>query len=42
MPPLLVIVRNLCTQGKASEEILESIEGVHDLLSEALKQFHAK
>ena len=34
MPPLLLIVRNLCAQGKAPEEVAENIEEVNDLLDE--------
>ena len=37
MPPLLLIVRNLCAQGKAPEGVLENIEEVNDLLDELLQ-----
>lgn len=36
MPPLLLIVRNLCTQGKAPEEVLENVQDVDDILEETL------
>ena len=36
MPPLLLIVRNLCARGKAPEEVMENIEDVNDLLDELL------
>ncbi len=36
MPPLLLIIRNLCLQGGAPEEVMENIEQVDDILSEAL------
>ena len=36
MPPLLLIVRNLCTRGKAPEGVMENIEEVQDLLDELL------
>ena len=36
MPPLLLIIRNLCLQGGAPGEIIENIEQVHDILQEVL------
>lgn len=39
MPPLLLIIRNLCLQGGASEEVMESIEGVHDILHETIREY---
>jgi len=36
MPPLLTIIRNLCLQGEAPEEVLENIEDVHGILEEIL------
>lgn len=39
MPPLLVIIRNLCIQGKAPEEVLENIEGLDKILKEVLSEF---
>lgn len=37
MPPLLLIVRNLCLTGKAPEEVIENIEDVEDILVEVQK-----
>lgn len=39
MPPLLLIIRNICTQGKAQEEVLENIREVDEVLKEALAEF---
>ena len=39
MPPLLLIIRNICTQGKAPEEVIESIREVDEILKEALSEF---
>src|SRR5208282_1578513 len=36
MPPLLLIIRNLCLQGGAPTEVMENIEAVHDILHEVL------
>ena len=39
MPPLLLIIRNLCLQGEAPEEVMEYIEQVHDILHEAIQEY---
>ena len=39
MPPLLLIIRNICAQGKAPEEVLKSIREVDEVLKEALSEF---
>jgi len=39
MPPLLLIIRNICTQAKAPEEVLENIGEVDKVLKEVLSQF---
>jgi len=39
MPPLLLIIRNICLQGKAPEEILENIIEVDEVLKEVLLEF---
>ncbi len=39
MPPLLLIIRNLCSQGKAPREVMENIEEVNDLLEEVLHEY---
>lgn len=40
MPPLLLIVRNLCLQGGAPKEVMENIEEVHDILEEVLQEYY--
>ena len=37
--PLLLIIRNICTQGKAPEEVLENIREVEEVLKEVLSEF---
>jgi len=39
MPPLLLIIRNICVQGKAPEEVLENIREVDEVLKEVLSEF---
>jgi len=39
MPNHLIIIRNLCTQGNACAEIMESIESAHEILDETLKVY---
>jgi len=39
MPPLLLIIRNICLQGKAPEEVLENIIEVDEVLKEVLLEF---
>ena len=40
MPPLLLITRNLCTQGRAPREVLENIEDLDGILKEVVSEFH--
>jgi hypothetical protein len=40
MPPLLLIIRNLCLQGKAPDEVIQSIDDVSETLTEALEELH--
>jgi len=40
MPPLLLVIRNLCSQGKAPDEVIQNIEDVTEVLTEALEEFH--
>ena len=40
MPPLLLVIRNLCLQGKAPDEVSQNIEDVTEVLTEALEEFH--
>ena len=39
MPPLIVVIRNICQQGQAPHEILESLNGIQGLLEETLEMF---
>jgi len=39
MPPLLLIIRNICIQGKAPEEVLENLREVDEVLEEVLSEF---
>jgi hypothetical protein len=40
MPPLLLIIRNLCIQGKASDEVIQNIDNVNEILTETLEEYH--
>lgn len=40
MPPLLLIIRNLCLQGKAPNEVVQNIDDVNAVLTEALGELH--
>ena len=40
MPPLLLIIRNLCLQGKAPDEVSQNIDDVNEVLTEALEELH--
>jgi len=39
MPPLLVVIRNLCIKGKVPDEIIENIDEIQEILSEVLERF---
>jgi hypothetical protein len=39
MPPLLLIIRNICIQGKAPQEVLENIQGVDQILKRVLSEY---
>jgi hypothetical protein len=39
MPPLLLIIRNLCTQGGASSEVMSNLEEITSILQETLAEF---
>ncbi|OGT36146.1 MAG: hypothetical protein A2W28_12645 [Gammaproteobacteria bacterium RBG_16_51_14] len=39
MPSLLLVIRNICAQGKAPQQVLEHIQYVDDILKEALMEF---
>lgn len=38
MPPLLLIIRNICMRGEAPEEVLENIRDVDEILKEVLSE----
>lgn len=40
MQPLLLIIRNICKQGKAPQEVLMNIQEVDDILKEVLSEIH--
>jgi len=40
MPPLLLIIRNLCVQGKAPQEVLENINEIDEILKEVFSEVH--
>ncbi len=40
MPPLLVVIRNICVQGKAPQEIIENLNDIDDILKEVLDEVH--
>jgi len=37
MPSLVIIIRNLCIQGQAPDEIIGHIDDVHEILNETFK-----
>lgn len=39
MPPLVLIIRNLCLQGGASDEIMRNLEEVSNILTETLAEY---
>ena len=39
MPPLVLIIRNLCIQGGAPEEVMENLEYISGILRETLEKF---
>ena len=40
MPPLLLIIRNLCSQAGVSREVMANIEDVNGILREVLQKYH--
>ena len=38
MGPLIVIIRNICTQGKAPDEVLENIENLDEIYREVISE----
>lgn len=39
MPPLLLIIRNLCIKDEASEDVLFWLNEIHELLNETLENY---
>ena len=39
MPPLVLVIRNLCVQGDAPEDVLTWLNEIHELLEEVLEIF---
>ena len=39
MPPLVLIIRNLCAQGKAPEEILQYLNEITEILEKILELY---
>ena len=39
MPPLLLVIRNICIQGKVPQEVLEHIRQLDEILKEVLSEF---
>ena len=40
MPPLLLIIRNLCAQGRAPKVVMRNVEEVNDVLKVVLQEYH--
>lgn len=38
MPPLLLVIRNICIQGKSPREIIEEISEIEDILKEVFAE----
>jgi hypothetical protein len=41
MPPLLLLVRNICTQGNAPDEVLQNLEILSELMDEVQADIHS-
>jgi hypothetical protein len=39
MPPLLLIIKNICLQGKAPDDVTENIQDLEEILKEVLSKF---
>jgi len=39
MLPLVIIIRNICNQGDAPDEIIEALNDIHELLEETLEEY---
>ena len=40
MPPFLLVIRNICAQGKAPHEVIENLNDIDDILKDVLDQMH--
>lgn len=40
MPPLILLIRNICTHGKAPQEVLDNIKEVDGILRRVLSEIH--
>ncbi len=41
MPPLLLLVRNICAQGNAPDEVLQNLEILSELMDEVQADIHS-
>jgi hypothetical protein len=39
MQPLLTVIRNICLQGEAPQEVLDNTEEVYSILNETLQEY---
>lgn len=39
MQPLVLIIRNICNQGDAPDEIIEALNDIHELLEETFEEY---
>ena len=39
MPPLILIIRNICVQGNAPDDVIENIEEVDRIMKKVTKEF---
>jgi hypothetical protein len=39
MPPLILIIKNICTQGQAQHEIIANIQEIENILEEVLLEY---
>jgi len=39
MPPLVLVIRNLCVQGNVSQDVLTWLNEIHELLEEVLEEY---
>jgi hypothetical protein len=39
MPPLLLIIKNICIKGKVSQEAMDNIQDIEEILNEVIVEF---